>query len=370
MTTATISTPAEKYLEAVERGLSDLPAEDIDEVLQDLAAHIAELDGANPEASLGSPDAFIAEFRASAGLDSAGTRSPGRARARLNQMLAAMRQSGQRLAQMIEPLAGPITRRSDEIRIAWIWSRGLLGLAAFVWISHDRFYGNQGWLLSNGLVLNVIVVASATALSVWLAGKKGTWWQRTETLASIGIGGLILLAIISTRYVPYPEEVYQETFDQSAPVLLIGPNGPIQNIYAYDTAGNPVQVLLYDEYGNPLQTLPEYAYDEAEMYAGQNDPFIWEGYEVRFATDTYGRPIGNLFPLERYEWTETGARSAPQPPPVVGIPALPEPAADGGAASETDQTSPASPQDTTTTTVEEGAATTTSGATTGTPPRS
>jgi hypothetical protein len=75
MTTAMISTPAEKYLEAVQRGLADLPAEDIEEVLQDLAAHIAELGEGNPEASLGSPDAFIAEFRASAGLDSVGARS-------------------------------------------------------------------------------------------------------------------------------------------------------------------------------------------------------------------------------------------------------------------------------------------------------
>ncbi len=359
MTTATISTPAEKYLEAVQRGLSDLPAEDIEEVLQDLAAHIAELGEDNPEASLGSPDAFIAEFRASAGLDSVGARSPGRARTWLAAKLAAIRRSARRLAQMVEPLAAPVTRRSDEIRTAWIWSRGLLGLAAFVWISHDRFYGNQGWLLSNGLLLNLIVVASATAFSVWLAGKKGTWWQRTENLASIMIGGMILLAIISPRYVPYPEEIYPETFDQSAPALLIGPNGPIQNIYAYDTNGNPVQVLLYDEYGNPLQTLPEYAYDEAETYADQSDPFIWEGYEIRFATDTYGRPIGNLFPLERYEWTETGARSAPQPPPVIGIPALPEPTADDGTASETETTPPATQQETTTTTSE---------ATTGTTP--
>lgn len=116
-----------------------------------------------------------------------------------------------------------------------------------------------------------------------------------------------------------PTDCQQEA---GAPELLVGPNGPIQNIYAYDTAGNPVEVLLYDEHGDPIHTIPNYMFEDAAN-TPTAEPFFWEGFEIRFRVDEYGRPIGNLYPLERYDWAETEARSDPQPPPLAGIPAIP-----------------------------------------------
>jgi hypothetical protein len=333
-----MSTPAERYLEAVHKGLADLPEEDIEEVLQDLAAHIAELGDIDPVAALGSPETFIAEFRVSAGLDGTSKR-PGRIRRWVHARRNQLERARNRTAVILEPLIEPIAQRRDELRTVWIWSRGALALTAFSWLTQEVYGTQRIFGTASGLSTASAYVA-VTVASVWLAGESRKWWRRADAMVSLAAVGLLLLAIASPRYLPYPgNNAYPET-DPSMPVLLIGPNGPIQNLYAYDITGNPVQVLLYDEYGNPILTLPDFAYGQAEDIAQTGEPFIWEGYEIRFATDAYGRPIGNLYPLDRYEWTDTGARSAPQPPPVVGIPTIPAetgqdvaPTADGVTAS-------------------------------------
>lgn len=43
MSTKTITAAAAAYLEAVRAGLADLPEEDVDEILQDLEAHLVDL---------------------------------------------------------------------------------------------------------------------------------------------------------------------------------------------------------------------------------------------------------------------------------------------------------------------------------------
>lgn len=322
MTTATISSPAERYLQAVQNGLADLPADDIEEVLQDLAAHIAELGDTDPVAALGSPETFVAEFRASAGLSKEG-KARGRIRQRIRQHLDTLSRTRKRIAATLEPITAPITRRRDELRNVWIWSRGILGLAAYSWVTAGGYLGEQRFFGTGGVAATATAYLVVTVASVWLAGQHGKWRRRADTATNLVVAGLLVAALGTPRYVPEPVTYYPEAEDTN-PVLLIGPNGPIQNLYAYDTEGNPVQVLLYDEYGNPILTLPGYAYDEAETMADLGEPFVWENYELRFTTDAYGRPVGNLYPLDRYEWTETGARSAPQPPPVVGIPEIQE----------------------------------------------
>jgi len=348
MTTATISAPAAKYLDDVRTGLSDLPDDDIEEVLQDLAAHIAELGEVDLHEALGTPEHFISEFRASAGLVGDESRGQGRIRRTVGVGVDTLERSWRRLAEAFAPLTSPLNRRRDDIRTFWIWSRGILGLSAYLWITNGWLSGDQHWLLNGGFLGRLVAVVAATTASVRLAEQRGRWWGRTNRATSLAIAALIFLAIVTPRYAASPEDYAYESVEDLAPALLIGPNGPIQNLYAYDLEGNQVDVLLYDEYGNPILTLPEYAYEEADTYAGVGEPFIWEGYELRFAADTYGRPIGNLYPLARYEWTETGARSAPQPPPVVGIPELPATA--GEVESEPSREDTTSPVNTTPTT--------------------
>lgn len=198
----------------------------------------------------------------------------------------------------------------------------MLGLVAWAWASDDTTYGGHHFLAS-GLGTTLLLAVVATVISVRLGLAPHRWWRRLDFLASFAAVAVIIAAAITTHHTPYPPDTGLDSPEESGvPVLLIGPNGPIQNLYAYDTGGAPVEVLLYDQDGNPILTLPGSAYDQAEVFAARNEPFIWEGYEIRFAADTYGRPIGNLYPLQRYSWTESGARAAPQPPPVVGIPEI------------------------------------------------
>ncbi len=329
MSTTTVPDAARLYLDQVRDGLADLLADgEAEEVLQDLEAHLAEIDPAEIEATLGAPSEFLAEFRSSAGLDVPGEAAGGSGLARAwRRASSRARQVGDWGRRTVEPVLAPLVDHRSDIRTAWVWSRGILAVVAAAWAIDTGTYGTHHVLFprDSGLIVQLAVLALATFLSVRLGAADGRWWSRLDVVASLAAAYLIVLAVSTPQYIPYPEEqgfIYPEAGGEGgAPVLLIGPNGPIQNLHAYDIDGNPVDVLLYDGYGNPIQTLPQYAYEEA-IHLPPGEPFIWEGYEIRFRTDIYDRPVGNLYPLERYEWTETGARSAPQPPPVVGIPEM------------------------------------------------
>ena len=231
-----MSTPAERYLEAVHKGLADLPEEDIEEVLQDLAAHIAELGDIDPAAALGSPETFIAEFRTSAGLDGTGKR-PSRIMRWMRARRDQLERARHRAAVILEPLIEPVARRRDELRTVWIWSRGAIALTAYSWVSNGSIYGTQRFFGTAGALSTASAYVAATVASVWIAGESRKWWRRADTVVSLAAVGLLLMAVASPRYVPYPDNNAYPESDPSMPVLLIGPNGPIQNLYAYDIDG-------------------------------------------------------------------------------------------------------------------------------------
>ncbi|MGH8915416.1 MAG: HAAS signaling domain-containing protein, partial [Acidimicrobiia bacterium] len=106
----TLSPSKAAYLDRVAEGLADLSDEDREEVVQDLEAHLAELEDEEVESTLGSPEAFVSEFRQSAGLSQVDRRwrSPGliaRSRARLEEWES-------RLSERT---------RWQSIRPLWIW---------------------------------------------------------------------------------------------------------------------------------------------------------------------------------------------------------------------------------------------------------
>ena len=326
MTTATISEQARRYLNEVRNGLADvLSPDDVDEVIQDLEAHLAELNPDAIEDELGSPAEFIGEFRDSAGLTDE-KRSTGRIAGLRRTTSTAASRAKRWTRRVVAPVLDPLMARRDEISTAWIWSRGVLALIALSFLAEYDTYGHQGWLLpKNGhLLVQLGLLGLATFVSVQLGQAKGKWWQRLSFLASVGVGFVLLTAAFTTHYTPYPQETAVVFYGDDAnadigygPDQLVGPNGLVENIHAYDLGGNPVQVLLYDQDGNPLLTVPEHVFEVYEW-----DEFMWGPYEIRFVEDTAGEPVVNLYPLARYEWTENGARSAPQPPPIVGIPEI------------------------------------------------
>jgi len=98
---------------------------------------------------------------------------------------------------------------------------------------------------------------------------------------------------------------------------MIAPDGTsIQNIYAYDLDGRPVDVLLFDQDGRPLLNLPSYVYEDAEFNPGESEVF-YEFGAVRFQRDEFGRIIPNLYPLEQSVYNNAG-RLLPETPPLYG----------------------------------------------------
>src|SRR5665811_312536 len=77
MNTTHAPTTAEGYLDRVRTLLSDLHEEERAELVQDLAAHLDEIDQLEIESELGTPEEFVAEFRAMAGLGDHRIQEPG-----------------------------------------------------------------------------------------------------------------------------------------------------------------------------------------------------------------------------------------------------------------------------------------------------
>ncbi len=107
----TLSPAKARYLEQVRSQLSDLPDEEREEIVQDLVAHLAELDDGRIETELGEPEAFAAEFRSSAGYDEPASRQVWEALPRFWNWLES---NAHRIGQLV---------RWPSIRPVWIWIR-------------------------------------------------------------------------------------------------------------------------------------------------------------------------------------------------------------------------------------------------------
>jgi hypothetical protein len=86
--------------------------------------------------------------------------------------------------------------------------------------------------------------------------------------------------------------------------------GPLTNIYAYDREGNPEEVLLYDQDGFPLVVSSSVSVDGRLAYDDYGP--------IEPATDRYGAPINNLYPIMRLPLESA-------PPPRVALPAFDDP---------------------------------------------
>jgi hypothetical protein len=113
---------------------------------------------------------------------------------------------------------------------------------------------------------------------------------------------------------------------------LTSPTGAIvENIYAFDVDGNPVEVLLFNQEGEPLRTMSEWAYDDAQ--SGDGVVYYGNG-SVRFQRDESGWIIPNLYPLQQMVYDESGVLR-PVPAPGFGFPNIPQSGNDDGESTPT-----------------------------------
>lgn len=302
----TLSPPKARYLEQVRDQLSDLSVEEREEIIQDLEAHLAELDDDRIEDELGNPVAFAAEFRSSAGLDKPARRPVWDTLPRFWNRLES---SAESFGQLV---------RWPSIRPVWIWTRGWLLICAWALLyTGEPFRRFPLPLIGNSSLTGLILVVLATLVSVWLDKDPQTRPRRVGSMTFSFVAGWALVATLLNPVASHTEvEVPYPYFDR-----LTTPEGnPITNIYAYDMEGNPVEVLLFDSEGQPLLTLPSYVYEDAE-FSPENANYDFGEGGVLFERDSFGRVIPNLYPLQMSTYDDYG-RLTPMPPPSLGFPTI------------------------------------------------
>jgi hypothetical protein len=280
------------YLDALEAQLEDLPPDERQEVLDDLQAHLAEVAAESDEPldrRLGSPDAYAAELRASAGYGPARAASSGR------------------VARMIRRWIDAV-RSAPEAQPTWWVVRGLL-LAPLVWQIGGGFPDHDG-----GLLGGVVLAAVGAALSVALGRRTASGQQRSLNIAVTVVALIALpMAFVQLRDAAQQRYVYVDDGAGQPPGFLQASDGrPIFNIYPFAADGTPLEgVLLYDQDGVPIDNLmPVEPYDDGS------------GPEQHPVRDANGNPIGNAYPRSLLIPDEGGPR--PDRRPAVRIPPMAE----------------------------------------------
>jgi hypothetical protein len=303
----------------VRTALADLPPDDLDELTDGLEADLAER-AADAGEDLGDPVAYAQELRAAAGYP------PRSARSHLGDTLPNLRTLPQELRRRWDELLAhrsliaSVVSFFVALRPVWWMFRGAAAyalLASFLGIN-----GLHWWPVGVASV-----VLSVQAGRGRMAGRAWVRWLNRAVSAVVLIATPFLLgwALNAWNNAMYP--VYEETWYPQS--LNVG-GMQIDNIYAYDAAGEPIdQVQLFDQNGDPLNLTT----DTSAGFLGTQD-----GSMVVPSGDVPGRAGWNVYPLAHAnDWsdyeddgklddTEISDATFPFPTvkPLAGYPTEPE----------------------------------------------
>jgi hypothetical protein len=304
MTTASIPSDVERYLEAVRAALADLPTVERDDLIAEVEASLLESaeDEIGPiEARLGPPEAFAAELRAAAGLHEAEEPAP-----TTSQLAVLLR----RVADWLTDDRRLSAARDVATQLAPVWwvLRGYIAgafLAFAATTDWSTFYPFVPRLAGSAKI-GAFAILLAIAASVWLGlrtrRRSATSWPMVVLNGLLVVACLPLFAAVDERqrslvtlaadYAPTAQAVSGLAID----------GRPILNVYPYTREGELLQdVLLYDNFGVPLDVL-----DDA-------DPFR------RYLETHDGARLLNSFPI-RYVDPQTKVVTRPDAAPPVQLP--------------------------------------------------
>ncbi len=255
MSTTTLFPAAVAFLDQVRELLGDLTDEDREEVIQDLEAHLEDLGVTSIEQSLGTAEAFVDEFRASAGLSADSTKPRGRVSTLVDGVVDRW------MASWEHPVIAQLNKLTEPLRPAWPWIRAWLALMLVAFgTAWDGVVFRRFPIPSvNG---SAVTGLAALALVTWISVTAQRRGHRTRRLTGGILNLAAAIAILIGVFAPYAlmtswaANSYQHQDTVTAYGGLVGPYGDISNIHAYDRDGNPVEVLLYDQDGNPLSSVP------------------------------------------------------------------------------------------------------------------
>ncbi|QAY59691.1 hypothetical protein ET475_06580 [Microbacterium protaetiae] len=298
----TTVTPVDRiaaFAAAVRAELSDLPADEVDDIVEGLESDLAEQAAERGE-DFQVPDAaaYAAELRQAAGLPD----RPAGVSAR-QAFSAHLRQFGHRVVRGIRSSrAGAwLLDMAVALRPVWWLMRGwMLAVLVVVILQITILPGVAGWLPVPIMGGGWVVLLAAMLVSVqWGRGRWLPWrWMRVAVpvLSVVSVVMLPFLAGITIGQIHSWRNQAQSAYQPYAatqPGLAVDGQS-VRNIFAYDSDGNPLtDVQLFDQDGNPLTTV-------GERSAGGtvDDYYAWGGGPVPVAVSVPGRnPVWNVFPL-------------------------------------------------------------------------
>ena len=317
-----VSAEVRDYAGAVAVALADVPEPLRTELLEDLQAHLTEVEveledlraqarrgevpvggGLTLQGVLGPPVDYAAEMRRSAGVPASGRTPPdgrgviGAVRARLH---ARLREVLDEVAEVAErPGIAPVVAFLPGLRPAWWVARAWLLVFLLAWISSGSW--TRHIPIPAPPLLGLVALAVAVPLSVRLGQSPPP--QRWRRLLSFGNAVCALVAVWlvgMSATVTRPVEIVEvpAPVDASVPYLTHPDGEPITNVYAYDCDGRPVDgLLLYDGVGRPITTLPL-----------GGEPLL--DIENEYAFSRTGEPVPHLYPLRQTVGSRTRSPSS------------------------------------------------------------
>jgi hypothetical protein len=325
----TATSRAEAYLAVVRRHLdahTGLSGDERDDLLDELATHVdavASADDRPLDQVLGTPHEFADELLASAGLAPGGAVGGSGGWASL---VAGVAERAVAAAGRVSAWLDPLSRHRwvsatvdflPELRPAWWVARGwmiVFGLGFVVSDDADVRAMFPYPALLDSRVLGLSLGIAASVASVGLARREPpSRWRWVVNALAIGATVLVLWRADDLRRA----DIYAEpAFDPPVWQLSHPDGSAITNIYAYDTAGEPVDgVLLYDQHGRPIEL------------GDAVDPTTGRRLEHEPVLDVFGLPVNNLYPVDQHTvtWGTDGTAAArfPVPRPEVEPPSLP-----------------------------------------------
>jgi hypothetical protein len=262
------------YVFAVRAALGDLPESLRDELLEDLPEHLAEV-LADGEGSLtdrlGSPEAYAADLRTTAGFVGGFPDPPGR-----NDQVKEMRDAALARLRVIDVRVGPLfgaVKASDFLvllRPAWWVLRGYLAAMALAWLLDDS--GQPIGLLpriGGSEVVALLLLAAGVLGSIWLGrrslqlarGPQLALYAGSVVLVLVALGGF-LEADSSARGSNYTDAGY----DNPAGTVE-NPYGNVEDLFIYDDQGRLVtNARVFDQNGEPVRIGNSSCYDDSGNY--------------------------------------------------------------------------------------------------------
>jgi hypothetical protein len=242
-----------RYVEEVRAALADLPAQERDELLEDLPAHLSEVAAEDPAPlrdRLGPPQAYAQELRAAtgpAGREPRGTRA---------ERWAARRERLRGQLSRLDRRAGPLLgyeRASELGRLllpGWWVLRGYL--AAMVVVTLLDQQGQLGLVprLGGSTPAGWAILAGFVVGSIWLGRRTpglGRWQRRamyvaTAFLVVVGIDGFVGL-----------DDNQRWGWPGGTDYVSYNPYENVQDVYPVDENRQLLtDVRLLDQHGNPI----------------------------------------------------------------------------------------------------------------------